>query len=129
MSCYHQDRSRCEEILSRLICIIIDFLVIPAMCMTIWNKYIIVHVIMAPGILPPISFGVAILVRLFLLSLRFSLFHIAYIFDRDKVTESYVNHVSGILGNMSMHLLPGSNITHKTTNMLQSTHLHGHNCC
>lgn len=103
------NKSRLEEAIVAVVCIAIDALVIPAICMVIWNNYIIKDVIVAPEVLLPLSYGTAIIVHIFLSCVKFSLSRATLTFDKDKLLDDRFKHISSLLENMTHHIITGYN--------------------
>ncbi len=88
-----------EEVIVIAVCLVVDVLVLPAIFMVMWNHCIIKDIIVAPNVLPEISYGTAIIARLFTVCVHFSMSNATMGFDKEKNMNDNFDKVYHLLEN------------------------------
>jgi len=101
--------SKIEELVVIVVCLLMDVLVLPAILMIMWNHCIIKNLIVAPGVLPDISYGTAIVAHMFVSCVQFSMSRTTMGFDKEKNMTEHINRIYGVLESMHMHNIHGNN--------------------
>lgn len=117
-------KSKIEDLIVIIGCLMIDVLVLPAIIMTMWNNCIIKDVIVAPSVLPDISYGTAIVAHMFVSCVLFSMSRTTLVFDKEKNLTDHVNRIYGVLESMHMHNIHGTN--HGNRNNHLNSQLNNH---